>query len=85
MTAVTLAKRIARDVAKEAGCASDAEYGPKVRGKLASYEHGYMPGALATVAYEGFDMVPLTLSGKYSVEGFWVEAYSSWLIGIYKD
>ena len=83
MTAVTLAKRIARDVAKEAG----REQGdrPQVRGKLASYEHGWMPGALATVAYEGFDMVPLTLSGKYSVEGFWVEAYSSWLIGIYKD
>jgi hypothetical protein len=86
-TAVALANRLARRVARDAGTEvyPKDEYGPRVRNARESAEHGWMRNALATVTFEdsSIDLIRYTGMPEFQTEDLYFEAYSTYLVGVY--
>jgi hypothetical protein len=86
--AVTLARRFAARVEELSG------EKPVVKGKKEIEEHGWIPGAEASVVFEGhfyrpgtageIDLAELTLYEPYMTDEFFLEPYSGWLVGVYR-
>ena len=90
MTAVQYATKFAEFVAlneygeKGKGMYPEDRYGVRVRNKNEAIEHGWMPGALATITYEGgVDLIELAGQFKRDKD-FYLEPYSSYMVGVYK-
>lgn len=59
-------------------------YGPRVRDAKGAVEHGYMPGALATVTFEGgVDLISILGSRDWSTDRYFIDAYSTYMVGIF--
>ena len=86
-SALALARRLARDVAREHGLGLYPEdpYGVHVRTRAEAAEHGWMRGALATVTIEdsGVDLIEWTGREGYATDRFYFEAYSTYMVGVY--
>lgn len=61
------------------------QYGPRVRDAKGAAEHGYMPGALATVTYEGgVDLISILGARDWSTDRYYIDAYSTYMVGIFR-
>ena len=79
---------MAADIRKREGLTVDeaTKYGLKVRNKREAEEHGWMPGAKATLTFEFGDVDLISYLGRKNyAEGtdYIVEAYASYMVGIY--
>lgn len=89
MTAVAYANKFANFINKRYGIDPKTyPYPPKVRNKREAREHGYMPGALATVTFEESDVDLIDLSAEFTYkfpnDEFWMECYASYMVGVYR-
>ena len=81
-TALALAKRFAARVKELTGETDEASL--VVPNKQKTATHGWIPGALASVSYEGLDLAELSLREDFTTDKFYLEPYSSWLVGVYR-
>lgn len=89
MTPMQIANKLITEIARsEAATRAEVEkWGLKIRNRKEAADHGWMVGALVTVTYEtsSFDMIS-AIGRTHSTDGtgYYWEAYSSYMVGLYK-
>lgn len=89
-TPLALAKRVAARVRELTGESLGSPNGPFIRGRTAARAEGWLPDALATVAYEGdvgkYDNLGHMImheADRFTTPDYYIDLYAGWLVGVY--